>query len=181
MSESSLFDCLPFYPIHPVQQRLPPCLLMRRAKKRPLAGMVAIDRYRFPHVRTDMAKHNFLYNRHDMTLREPIERVDKERKGPGIRIYITLYGGCAIHSKSTLPVRRTLEESKVVVDSICVTFLLPTCPGSEEVSSVGSTDTFRTVLYLTSLDTMCSVSECEVRFEVRVGGRGSRDMYVISS
>jgi hypothetical protein len=44
--------------------------------------MVAIDRYRFPHVRTDMAKHNFLYNRHDMTLREPIERVDKERKGP---------------------------------------------------------------------------------------------------
>jgi len=82
VSESSLFDCLPFYPIHPVQQRLPPCLLMRRAKKRPLAGMVAIDRYRFPHVRTDMAKHNFLYNRHDMTLREPIERVDKERKGP---------------------------------------------------------------------------------------------------
>lgn len=43
---------------------------------------------------------------------------------------------------------------------------------------MGSTDTFRTVLYLTSLDTMCSVSECEVRFEVRVGGRGPRDILV---
>ena len=70
---------LPFYPINPVQQHLHPCLPMRRVKKTPLAEMFAIDRYRFPHVRTDMEKQNLIYNRHDMTLREPIERADKER------------------------------------------------------------------------------------------------------